>query len=97
MSQDGAEHGSEKKPSRFAVDTSKAGPGKIQVSCKDPDGQDHPVDVRAVGNGLYNVQFSPKKPGDYITTFKLNGEDLPGSPRVTTVKATGKCVLIPKG
>ena len=93
---DGADTTVVYKPSHFTVDTSRAGPGDLSVTCRGPQGN-YPVEVRPLGNGLFSATFTAKTSGEYLTRFTFNEKEIPRSPYKTSVSDSGKCVLIPEG
>ena len=69
------------RPAEFTVYTHKAGgAGKVEVDCKDQDG--NPVEVKLKDNrdGTYSVSYLPIKPGTYTVTIKFAGANIQKSP-----------------
>lgn len=65
------------KPVTFLVETSKAGPGNLEVTV---NGGQVPTSAQAQGSHTYAISFTPKNPMVHIVELKFNGEDVPGSP-----------------
>ena len=69
-------------PVNLAVDTRKAGPGKVTAKCYDEDKMSVPVDVKSPSspNDQYDVSFMPKKHGNYALSVFFEGDEVGGSP-----------------
>ena len=66
----------------FAVETSQAGPGNLEVTVN--QGQ-VPTSAQAHGLHTYAISFTPKEPKPHEVELKFNGESVPGSPFVCQV------------
>ncbi|KAM6960914.1 filamin-C-like [Aplochiton taeniatus] len=64
----------------FKVMTKGAGTGELQVLVKGPSGAEEPVKVRDVGDGIYECDYKPTKPGKYTVSISWGGQPIPRSP-----------------
>nr|XP_057930810.1 filamin-C-like [Doryrhamphus excisus] len=69
-----------KEVADFKVFTKGAGSGALNVSVKGPTGAQEQVKVRDVGNGVYECEYYPLKPGKYIVSITWGGQAIPRSP-----------------
>uniref|UniRef100_A0A3P9BEY4 Filamin C n=1 Tax=Maylandia zebra TaxID=106582 RepID=A0A3P9BEY4_9CICH len=69
-----------KEVADFKVFTKGAGSGALSVSVKGPTGAEEQVKVRDVGNGVYECEYYPLKPGKYTITITWGGQPIPRSP-----------------
>uniref|UniRef100_A0A3Q4M2X6 Filamin C, gamma a (actin binding protein 280) n=1 Tax=Neolamprologus brichardi TaxID=32507 RepID=A0A3Q4M2X6_NEOBR len=69
-----------KEVADFKVFTKGAGSGALSVSVKGPTGAEEQVKVRDVGNGVYECEYYPLKPGKYTVTITWGGQPIPRSP-----------------
>lgn len=69
-------------PVNLAVDTRKAGPGKVTAKCCDGDKNEIPVVVQKPTsiNDQYDISFTPKQHGNYDLSVFFEGEEVNGSP-----------------
>lgn len=70
-------------PVNLAVDTSKAGPGKVTAKCYDGDKKEEiPVVVKKPTslNNQYDITFTPQKHGNYDLSVFFEGDEIKGSP-----------------
>ncbi|CAE1178783.1 FLNA [Acanthosepion pharaonis] len=61
------------------VNTQQAGPGYIEASCQNCNGQ-VPCDVIENAPGLYTINLFPAVPGQYHLEIFYDGDKVPGSP-----------------
>uniref|UniRef100_A0A671Y2Z2 Filamin C n=1 Tax=Sparus aurata TaxID=8175 RepID=A0A671Y2Z2_SPAAU len=66
-----------KEVADFKVFTKGAGSGELNVSVKGPKEQ---VKVRDAGNGVYECEYYPLKPGKYTVSITWGGQPIPRSP-----------------
>uniref|UniRef100_A0A3Q3WU36 Calponin-homology (CH) domain-containing protein n=1 Tax=Mola mola TaxID=94237 RepID=A0A3Q3WU36_MOLML len=64
----------------FKVFTKGAGGGELNVSVKGPTGAEEKVKVRDAGNGVYECEYYPLKPGKYTVSITWGGHPIPRSP-----------------
>ncbi|XP_075946069.1 filamin-C-like isoform X2 [Anarhichas minor] len=69
-----------KEVADFKVFTKGAGSGSLSVSVKGPTGAEEQVKVRDAGNGVYECEYHPLKPGKYTVTITWGGQPIPRSP-----------------
>ena len=74
------------KPTNFTLDTCKAGaPAPVDVIAK-ADGEDVPVQVEDLGNGLYECSYTPDKPVKHTIIPSYDGVAVKDSPFRVGVK-----------
>jgi len=81
----GLEHATVPLPAEFKVLTPSADCGKLEVKVEGPDDECVP-NVKPTGDGNYDVDYTPKKPGSYLIHVTLDGEPVPKSPFAVAVK-----------
>ncbi|KAM4610589.1 filamin-B [Polymixia lowei] len=64
----------------FKVDTSKAGPGHLEVHVRGPDGFDVPVKQKQATGDVYSFQYEPNVPGMHTISIMWAGEHIFKSP-----------------
>uniref|UniRef100_A0A4W5PGZ9 Filamin C n=1 Tax=Hucho hucho TaxID=62062 RepID=A0A4W5PGZ9_9TELE len=64
----------------FNVDCSKAGTNMLLVGVHGPRTPSEEVDVKHMGNRLYNVTYTVKDKGNYTVIVKWGDDSVPGSP-----------------
>ncbi|XP_053283008.1 filamin-C isoform X3 [Pleuronectes platessa] len=69
-----------KEVADFKVFTKGAGSGTLNVSVKGPTGAEEQVKVRDAGNGVYECEYFPLKPGKYTVSITWGGQPIPRSP-----------------
>uniref|UniRef100_A0A7N6A1P6 Calponin-homology (CH) domain-containing protein n=1 Tax=Anabas testudineus TaxID=64144 RepID=A0A7N6A1P6_ANATE len=69
-----------KEVADFKVFTKGAGSGALNVSVKGPTGAEEQVKVRDAGNGVYECEYYPLKPGKYTVRITWGGQPIPRSP-----------------
>uniref|UniRef100_A0AAQ4S922 Calponin-homology (CH) domain-containing protein n=1 Tax=Gasterosteus aculeatus aculeatus TaxID=481459 RepID=A0AAQ4S922_GASAC len=69
-----------KEVADFKVFTKGAGSGSLSVSVKGPTGAEEQVKVREAGNGVYECEYYPLKPGKYTVSITWGGQPIPRSP-----------------
>uniref|UniRef100_A0A8P4GRJ8 Calponin-homology (CH) domain-containing protein n=1 Tax=Dicentrarchus labrax TaxID=13489 RepID=A0A8P4GRJ8_DICLA len=69
-----------KEVADFKVFTKGAGSGELNVSVKGPNGGEEQVKVRDAGNGVYECEYYPLKPGKYTVNITWGGQPIPRSP-----------------
>ncbi|XP_029017551.1 filamin-C-like isoform X2 [Betta splendens] len=69
-----------KEVADFKVYTKGAGSGELKVSVKGPKGQEEPVKVLEMENGLYECNYYPIKTGRYMVSITWGGHSIPRSP-----------------
>ncbi|XP_054475301.1 filamin-A-like isoform X2 [Anoplopoma fimbria] len=69
-----------KEVADFKVFTKGAGTGSLSVSVKGPTGAEEQVKVRDAGNGVYECEYYPLKPGKYTVSMTWGGQPIPRSP-----------------
>ncbi|XP_067446272.1 filamin-C-like isoform X1 [Thunnus thynnus] len=69
-----------KEVADFKVFTKGAGSGALNVSVKGPTGAEEQVKVRDAGNGVYECEYYPLKPGKYTVSITWGGQPIPRSP-----------------
>uniref|UniRef100_A0A4W6F0Q2 Filamin C n=1 Tax=Lates calcarifer TaxID=8187 RepID=A0A4W6F0Q2_LATCA len=69
-----------KEVADFKVFTKGAGSGALNVSVKGPTGAEEQVKVRDAGNGVYECEYLPLKPGKYTVNITWGGQPIPRSP-----------------
>ena len=72
-------------PVDFTIDTSNAGPGKVDVTMTNAKGESVHVDMEQTDCGLYNITYIPSCSGDYHAGIMFGGLEVQGSPFVTQV------------
>ncbi|XP_035712922.1 filamin-A isoform X3 [Folsomia candida] len=78
------------KPVTFLVETSKAGPGNLEVTV---NGGQVPTSAQAQGSHTYAISFTPKDAKPHMIELRFNNEDVPGSPFRCEVIDASKVVL----
>ncbi|KAG7999623.1 Filamin-C, partial [Nibea albiflora] len=71
-----------KEVADFKVFTKGAGSGELNVSVKGPTGAEEQVKVRDAGNGVYECEYYPLKPGKYNSQHHLGRPAHPTQVRV---------------
>uniref|UniRef100_A0A3B3ZQH0 Calponin-homology (CH) domain-containing protein n=1 Tax=Periophthalmus magnuspinnatus TaxID=409849 RepID=A0A3B3ZQH0_9GOBI len=69
-----------KEVADFKVFTKGAGSGALSVSVRGPTGAEEQVKVRDAGNGVYECEYYPQRPGKYTVTITWGGQPIPRSP-----------------
>ncbi|TNN82092.1 Filamin-C [Liparis tanakae] len=69
-----------KEVADFKVFTKGAGSGSLSVTVKGPTGAEEQVKVRDAGNGVYECEYYPLKPGKYTVSIAWGGQPIPRSP-----------------
>ncbi|XP_026218463.1 filamin-C isoform X8 [Anabas testudineus] len=69
-----------KEVADFKVYTKGAGSGELKVTVKGPKGQEEPVKVLEMENGLYECNYYPIKTGKYTISVTWGGHSIPRSP-----------------
>uniref|UniRef100_A0A3P8RUE7 Filamin C n=1 Tax=Amphiprion percula TaxID=161767 RepID=A0A3P8RUE7_AMPPE len=69
-----------KEVADFKVFTKGAGSGALSVSVRGPTGAEEQVKVRDAGNGVYECEYYPLKPGKYTVSITWGGQPIPRSP-----------------
>nr|XP_061813370.1 filamin-C-like isoform X2 [Nerophis lumbriciformis] len=69
-----------KEVADFKVFTKGAGSGTLNVSVKGPTGVQEQVKVRDTGNGVYECEYYPLKPGKYTVSIMWGNQPIPRSP-----------------
>uniref|UniRef100_A0A7N8YJD8 Filamin-C-like n=1 Tax=Mastacembelus armatus TaxID=205130 RepID=A0A7N8YJD8_9TELE len=69
-----------KEVADFKVFTKGAGSGALNVTVKGPTGAEEKVKVRDAGNGVYECEYHPLKPGKYTVSITWGGQPIPRSP-----------------
>uniref|UniRef100_A0A4W4DVE2 Calponin-homology (CH) domain-containing protein n=1 Tax=Electrophorus electricus TaxID=8005 RepID=A0A4W4DVE2_ELEEL len=69
-----------KEVADFRVFTKAAGMGTLQVFVKGPGGAEVPVNMRDVGDGVYECDYRPVVPGKYTVMITWAGQPIPRSP-----------------
>uniref|UniRef100_A0A3Q3JD12 Calponin-homology (CH) domain-containing protein n=1 Tax=Monopterus albus TaxID=43700 RepID=A0A3Q3JD12_MONAL len=69
-----------KEVADFKVFTKGAGSGALNVSVKGPTGAEEQVKVRDAGNGVYECEYYPLKPGKYTVSITWGGQPIARSP-----------------
>ncbi|KAK5619105.1 hypothetical protein CRENBAI_000424 [Crenichthys baileyi] len=69
-----------KEVADFKVFTKGAGSGALNVSVKGPSGAEEQVKVRDPGNGVYECEYYPQRPGKYIVNITWGGQPIARSP-----------------
>uniref|UniRef100_A0A8D3ECL0 Calponin-homology (CH) domain-containing protein n=1 Tax=Scophthalmus maximus TaxID=52904 RepID=A0A8D3ECL0_SCOMX len=69
-----------KEVADFKVFTKGAGSGALNVSVKGPTGAEEQVKVRDAGDGVYECEYYPLKPGKYTVSITWGGQPIPRSP-----------------
>ncbi|XP_038668148.1 filamin-C [Scyliorhinus canicula] len=69
-----------KEMTDFKVFTKGAGTGELKVVIKGPKGTEEPVNVRDVGDGVYECEYHPMLGGKYVVTITWGGYAIPRSP-----------------
>uniref|UniRef100_A0A672H3R9 Filamin C, gamma a (actin binding protein 280) n=1 Tax=Salarias fasciatus TaxID=181472 RepID=A0A672H3R9_SALFA len=69
-----------KEVADFKVFTKGAGSGALNVSVKGPTGAEEQVKVKDAGNGVYECEYYPLKPGKYTVSITWGGQPIPRSP-----------------
>ena len=69
-------------PVELALDTRKAGPGRVTAKCFHHDGSEIPVEVKkpVTPNYKYDISFVPKVHGNYDLSVFFEGDEIAGSP-----------------
>lgn len=67
-------------PAPFECDTSKAGKGKLNASCKGPDGEDVPVKMVEDEDGIVACEYTPEQEGPHQLDVLFGGQPVKGSP-----------------
>lgn len=83
-------------PSKFQIETKKAGHGDIAVTIKNPQGKSLVPKMEEIEDGTYAVTFVPDECGPYNVSIKYGGEEVLGSPFQLKANPTGhakKCKL----
>ncbi|XP_063686399.1 mesocentin-like [Bolinopsis microptera] len=71
---------------RIPIDCRLAGPGKLQVTCKNEDtGTSIDCDMKKTGD-MYEITIKPTDPGRHALNIMWDGKHIPGSPAYFTVK-----------
>ncbi|KAG7221104.1 hypothetical protein INR49_017545 [Caranx melampygus] len=69
-----------KEVADFKVFTKGAGSGALSVLVKGPTGAEEQVKVCNAGNGVYECEYYPLKPGKYTVSITWGGQPIPRSP-----------------
>uniref|UniRef100_A0A3Q2GF54 Filamin C, gamma a (actin binding protein 280) n=1 Tax=Cyprinodon variegatus TaxID=28743 RepID=A0A3Q2GF54_CYPVA len=69
-----------KEVADFKVFTKGAGTGALHVSVKGPTGVEEQVKVRDAGNGVYECEYYPMRPGKYTVSITWGGQPISRSP-----------------
>uniref|UniRef100_A0A3Q2QDY1 Filamin C n=1 Tax=Fundulus heteroclitus TaxID=8078 RepID=A0A3Q2QDY1_FUNHE len=69
-----------KEVADFKVFTKGAGSGALSVSVKGPTGAEEQVKVRDAGNGVYECEYYPLRPGKYTVSISWGGQPIARSP-----------------
>lgn len=71
---------------RIPIDCRLAGPGKLQVTCKNEDtGTSIDVEQKKTGD-MYEITIKPTDPGKHCLNIMWDGKHIPGSPAYFNVK-----------
>ena len=68
------------EPLVYAIDTTQAGNGELDISIDGPEGCNKEASIEQTADTNFAVRFTPDKPGVYYIHAKLSGADLPPSP-----------------
>ncbi|KAL5250135.1 hypothetical protein ACHWQZ_G016012 [Mnemiopsis leidyi] len=99
VSGDGIREGQVGKTAVFTIDASAAGPGDLDVKVRGPK---NPIDVTPVeiGDGLYEVSYTPSEEGSHIIAVKYADQHVPGSafrPQIAKASSADDVVAYGKG
>ncbi|CAM4749067.1 unnamed protein product [Rotaria magnacalcarata] len=83
-------------PTRFLIDASKAGEGDLEISVNH-SGRNIPNEINPIGNGLFEIQFTPQKAITHHCNILFNHEHVPGSPLAVNVMEAQSAIAIGKG
>ncbi|XP_078613825.1 filamin-A-like isoform X3 [Branchiostoma floridae x Branchiostoma japonicum] len=78
------------------VDTTNAGQGVLKAVVA-AGGQDVPSKLSSVGEGLYDLTFTPKTSAAHLTTFSFNDTTVKGSPFTTALSTPEDIVVMGAG
>ncbi len=77
------------EPAQFTVDTTKAGPGDVDVAIQTVEGEAVPCTVSQDAPGKYTVSYKPTKSGQHEVDVKFCDQDVEGSPFFIEVSNPG--------
>lgn len=66
---------------RWFVDCAQAGPGKVECNLKGPNAASKDVNVVAMGDENYTIDYTPQVPGNYHLQVSFAGNVLEDSPK----------------
>uniref|UniRef100_A0A8C7FJZ9 Filamin C n=1 Tax=Oncorhynchus kisutch TaxID=8019 RepID=A0A8C7FJZ9_ONCKI len=69
-----------KEVADFKVFTKGAGNGELKVSVTGPCGDEEPVKVKDIGDGVYECEYLPNQTGKYTVNITWGGQPIPHSP-----------------
>nr|XP_029490900.1 filamin-C-like [Oncorhynchus nerka] len=69
-----------KEVADFKVFTKGAGNGELKVSVTGPCGDEEPVKVKDIGDGVYECEYLPNQTGKYTINITWGGQPIPHSP-----------------
>lgn len=61
----------------FKVFTKGAGNGELKVSVTGPCGDEEPVKVKDIGDGVYECEYLPNQTGKYSVNIAWGGQPIP--------------------
>lgn len=73
-------------PYKVILDSVNVNPDQLQIVVTDPTGKKLPTKISPIGSSGFNVDFTPKVPGNHTFAVKLDGKEVEGSP--ITIKAS---------
>ncbi|KAK8743524.1 hypothetical protein OTU49_001121 [Cherax quadricarinatus] len=83
---EGLRHGMVGNEIKSFIDTRRAGPGELTVTCTGPQ-KVALCDLDEHGDGTFTLNIRPQEPGRHALSVKYEGEHVPGSP--FTLKVAG--------
>uniref|UniRef100_A0A8K9WSS4 Calponin-homology (CH) domain-containing protein n=1 Tax=Oncorhynchus mykiss TaxID=8022 RepID=A0A8K9WSS4_ONCMY len=69
-----------KEVADFKVFTKGAGNGELKVSVTGPCGDEEPVKLKDIGDGVYECEYLPNQTGKYTVNITWGGQPIPHSP-----------------
>ncbi|XP_067934891.1 filamin-B-like [Watersipora subatra] len=90
---DGISHGFVNQPCKFVVDTTSAGPGKLDIDIQGP--KKPRFTTKDLGSGKVEVTYTPTLAGLYHVVVKYNEKPVSGAPFQATVSESASRSLSP--